>query len=181
MERSKTIRKVVIAGVLAAISSLLGATQLGFIPVPTPAGSATIMHIPAILGGVMEGPLVGAIIGLAFGIFSLISPAVPVKDPLVVVLPRLFIGVTAWLAYIALKRANEVLALIVAAVVGTLTNTGLVLGMAVVRNIVTPAQAWSIAALQGLPEVVVAAIIVVAVMLAWKGIEGRGRKAHSDL
>jgi len=181
MNTSTRVRKIVIAGVLAAISSLLGVTQLGFIPVPTAAGSATIMHIPAILGGIMEGPLVGAIVGLTFGVFSLISPAVPVKDPLVIVLPRLFIGITAWAVYIGLKRLNEIGALIVAAAVGTLTNTILVLGMAVLLKYIALPVAVSIAIMQGLPEVVVAAIIVVAVMLAWKGIEGRWLRRRSDL
>lgn len=181
MNTNKNVRKIVIAGVLAAISALLGVTQLGFIPVPTPAGSATIMHIPAILGGVMEGPLVGAIIGLAFGIFSMISPAVPVKDPLVIVLPRLFIGITAWAVYIALRRFNELAALTCSAIIGTLTNTVLVLGMAILRGYIAPGVAVTIGITNGLPEIVVAVIIVVAVMMAWKGIEGKTRKSHSDL
>jgi len=187
MNTDKRVRKVVIAGVLGAISAVLGAT-VGFMPVPTPAGAVTFMHIPAILGGIMEGPLVGAFVGLIFGIFSLISPAVPVKDPLVVVLPRLFIGITAWATYIALKRWNEIVALTVASVVGSLTNTVLVLGTAVLliqfgllAFPLTPAMALSIGILQGLPEAAVAAIIVVAVMMAWKGIARRGQKEHADL
>lgn len=181
MNTSNRVRKIVIAGVLTAIAGLLGVTQLGFIPVPTPAGSATIMHIPAILGGILEGPVVGAIVGLAFGVFSMISPAVPVKDPLVIVLPRLFIGITAWLVYVPLRRVNEVLALIVSAVVGTLTNTVLVLTMAVVTKYVTSEVALTIGITNGLPEIVVAVIIVVAVMVAWRGVEGRGRRKHADL
>jgi uncharacterized membrane protein len=187
MDNSKRIRKIVVAGVLGAVSAVLGAT-IGFTPVPTPAGAVTFMHIPAIIGGVLEGPVVGAFVGLIFGIFSIISPAVPVKDPLVVVLPRLFIGVTAWAVYIGLKRINEVVALAVAAVVGSLTNTVLVLGTALLLIQIgwlvfplTPAAALSVAVVQGLPEAAVAAIIVVAVVLAYKGIAGRGRRAHSDL
>ncbi len=59
-----------IIGVLGAISIILGMTPLGFIPVgPT---RATIMHIPVIIGGaIMEGPLVGGIVGLIFGLFSM--------------------------------------------------------------------------------------------------------------
>jgi len=183
----KRIRKVVVAGILGAISAVLGAT-VGFTPVPTPAGAVTFMHIPAILGGIMEGPVVGAFVGLIFGIFSIISPAVPVKDPLVVVVPRLFIGITAWAVYIALKRLNEVLALAVAAVVGSLTNTVLVLGTALVMIRfgllvfpLTPAAALTIGIVQGLPEAALAVIVVLAVMLAWKGIAGRGKRAHADL
>ena len=55
------VRKIVITGVLAAIAILLGVTRLGFIPVPNVSGNATIMHVPAIIGGVMEGPIVGLV------------------------------------------------------------------------------------------------------------------------
>ncbi len=167
-----SVRKIVLSGVLGAIAILLGATRLGFIPVPTAAGDATIMHVPAIIGGVLEGPVVGAIIGLIFGIFSFLQASVPLfKDPLVAILPRIFIGVTAYFAYAGLKRTNEYLALIAAGVVGTLTNTLLVLGMAVLRNYLTLPVAASVAVTNGLPEVVVAAIITVAVVVAWKRIE----------
>lgn len=175
-ERTLSVRKIVIAGVLAAISILLGWTRLGFIPVPTAAGNATILHVPAIIGGIMEGWLVGGIIGTIFGLFSFINATVPMfKDPLVAILPRIFIGVTAYFAYAGLKRINEYLALILSAVVGTLTNTALVLGMAVARGYMAAGVALTVGVTHGLPEVVVAAIITVAVVVAWKRVEtGRG-------
>ncbi len=178
MEERKTlsVRKIVIAGVLAAIAILLGVTRLGFIPVPTAAGNATIMHVPAIIGGIMEGWLVGGIIGTIFGLFSFLQATTPLfKDPLVAILPRIFIGITTYFAYVGLKKINEYLALIVAAAVGTLTNTILVLGMAVIRGYMAAGVAWTVGVTHGLPEVVVAAIITVAVVVAWKRIEtGRG-------
>src|ERR671917_1519231 len=84
-------RRIVVAGILGGITVFLGATQLGFIPVPIPLiGSATIMHIPAILGGALEGPVVGLLTGAIFGIFSFLYAAVPIfKDPIVAILPRL--------------------------------------------------------------------------------------------
>lgn len=175
-EKGFSVRKIVISGVLAAIAILLGVTRLGFIPVPTAAGNATIMHVPAIIGGVMEGWLVGGIIGTIFGLFSFLQATTPLfKDPLVAVLPRIFIGITTYFAYVGLKKVNEYLALIVAAAVGTLTNTILVLGMAVVRGYMAAGVAWTVGVTHGLPEVVVAAIITVAVVVAWKRIEtGRG-------
>lgn len=175
-EKGFSVRKIVISGVLAAIAILLGVTRLGFIPVPTAAGNATIMHVPAIIGGVMEGWLVGGIIGTIFGLFSFLQATTPLfKDPLVAVLPRIFIGITTYFAYVGLKKVNEYLALIVAAAVGTLTNTILVLGMAVIRGYMAAGVAWTVGVTHGLPEVVVAAIITVAVVVAWKRIEtGRG-------
>lgn len=177
MEKGFTIRKIVVSGVLGAIAILLGATRLGFIPVPTAAGNATIMHVPAIIGGIMEGWVVGGVIGGIFGIFSFLQATVPLfKDPLVAILPRLFIGVTAYFTYAALKRANEYLALIVAAAVGTLTNTVLVLGMAVIRGYMAAGVALGVGITHGIPEIIVACIIVVAVVAAWKRIEtGTGR------
>src|SRR5512143_3844072 len=117
MTSALSTRRIVITGVLAAVAILLGITRLGFIPVPNVSGNATIMHVPAIIGGVLEGPLVGLLVGGIFGLFS--------------VLPRLFIGVTAALTYVALRKSNEYVALIAAGIVGTLTNTVLVLGMAI--------------------------------------------------
>jgi len=95
-----SVRKIVISGILGAIAILLGVTRLGFIPVPTPAGHATIMHIPVILGGVLEGPAVGLITGAIFGLFSFLQPGAPFfADPLVSIFPRLFIGVISYLVY----------------------------------------------------------------------------------
>ncbi len=173
-----SVRKIVISGVLAAIAILLGVTRLGFIPVPTAAGNATIMHVPAIVGGIMEGWVVGWIIGTIFGIFSFLQATVPLfKDPLVAILPRMFIGITAYLAYVGLKRSNEYVALGVAAAVCTLTNTILVLTMAVVRNYMTPEVALSVAIVNGIPEVIVAVIITIAVVSAWKRVETGGARS----
>lgn len=166
-----SVRKIVIAGVLSAIAMLLGWTRLGFIPVPTAAGNATIMHVPAIVGGVLEGGVVGGIVGALFGLFSFLEATVPMfKDPLVAVLPRILIGITAWLAYAGFKRLNEYLALVIAAVVGTLTNTIGVLAIAVMRGYMAPGVAWTVGLTHGIPEVVVAAILTVAIVVAWKRI-----------
>lgn len=171
MEEGFSVRKIVISGVLAAIAILLGWTRLGFIPVPTLAGNATIMHVPAIIGGVLEGWLVGGIIGTIFGLFSFLQATTPLfKDPLVAIFPRIFIGITTYFAYAGLKRISEYTALIFAAVVGTLTNTVLVLGMAVIRGYL-PMAAIAPIIPQAIAEVIIAAIITVAVVAAWKRIE----------
>lgn len=170
-----SVRKIVISGVLAAIAILLGWTRLGFIPVPTAAGHATIMHVPAIIGGIMEGWIVGGIVGTIFGLFSFINATVPLfKDPLVAILPRIFIGITTHFAYAGLKKINEYLALVIAAAVGTLTNTVLVLGMATLRGYMAPGVALGVGITHGVPEIIVAVIITVAVVVAWKRI-GTGR------
>ena len=111
------IRSIITAGLLAAITLLLALTPVGFIPVPTPAGSATIAHIPAIIAGILEGPLVGLIVSLSFGVASFLSPLVPVKDPLVIVLPRLLIGVVAAWVYQGLRRSSTTTLTVLLAVV----------------------------------------------------------------
>ncbi len=178
MESALSVRRIVITGILAAIAILLGVTRIGFIPVPNVSGNATIMHVPAIIGGVMEGPLVGLLVGGIFGLFSFLQASIPLfKDPLVAVLPRLFIGVTAYYSYAALRHRNEYLALVVAAVIGTLTNTVGVLGIAILRGYLTLEATIPILP-QAVAELIIAAVITVAVVAAWKRIEG-GRKGSS--
>jgi len=109
------------------------------------------MHIPAIIGGVLEGPRVGALTGLVFGLHSLIRAGNPLfADPLVAVLPRIFIGIAAHLVY-RLTKSDAL-----AAALGTVTNTAGVLGMAVLRGYMTGPVALGIAVTQGIPETIVA-------------------------
>lgn len=173
-------RGIVVAGILGAIAIFLGATQLGFIPVPTAAGHATIMHVPAILGGVLEGPIVGGIIGLIFGIFSFFDATVPYfKDPLVAILPRILIGIVAYLVYVGLRRVRvpEWVNLAITGFLGSATNTVLVLLMIFLRFHLSLASVISVAVINGLPEAVVSAIITVVVVLAYRGVVWGRRKS----
>lgn len=242
-------RQIVIAGVMGAIAILLGATGWGFIPFVLGV-SITIMHVPVIIGAVLEGPLVGTVIGLLFGIFSLIwafirpsGPDIYFQHPLVSVLPRLFIGLVAYLVYrvvrgprtgkastalgvvvvlavtsvvlayatpalgddaglkrlvllaalilialavvglyLAWRKLGEVAAIGAAAVAGTLTNTVLVLSMLgwlSTLGVFDSPLPWSvlltIGVTNGVPEIIAAVLITVAVVAAWKQIEV-GRK-----
>ena len=225
----KGIRRIIIAGLLLAITLLLVFTRIGMIPVPTPAGNATIAHIPAIIGGILEGPMVGLLVGLGFGFASFMNATIPMfKDPLVAIVPRVFIGLTASWAYALLKRANrkvltgmlgvllllllffswevsktilwlgivlivvslataiglywwlrreevQIVGLAIAAAVGSLTNTILVLSSAVWRGYIPKEAAWGIGVTHGIPEVIVSAIVTVAVVAALRQI-GRRRE-----
>ena len=180
-------RKIVITGVLSAISIFLGITRLGFIPWITGA-SLTIMQVPVIIGAVIEGPLVGLVIGLVFGVFSLIQAAVAptgptdvwFTNPLLSILPRLFIGPVSWLIYHALKKW-QIPALISAGVGGSLTNTILVLGMIVILGFLPWQALPPIIIGNGLPEAAASAILVVAVVSIWQQIERGSGKEGSDL
>lgn len=240
------IRRLTIIGILGAITAVLGMTPIGFIPIgPT---RATIMHIPVIIGAIIEGPVVGAFVGLIFGLFSIfqaVTAPTPVSfvfiNPLVSVLPRILIGilsyyayrglhtignkgikgflyvlwagiiiylsygiyssigngdlnlgiinvilliVTLFIAYFTMTRLkSKALDIIVATIVGTLTNTLGVLTMIYIfyaerfvsalgqnaefaRNII-----YGIGLTNGIPEVIIAIIIVTSVVSGLK--EGR--------
>lgn len=157
------VRQIVVAGILGAIAIVLGVTQLGFIPVPNLSGSATIMHVPAILGAVLEGPVVGVLAGLIFGIFSMVNDTSGLfTNPLVSVLPRVLIGITSWYAYKALVGRNQDLAAAVAGIVGTLTNTIFVVGMLVIFGLL-PLEVVPTIVPQAIVEVIIAAIVTVVV------------------
>jgi uncharacterized membrane protein len=106
------VRKMVIVGVLGGVSAVLGMTPLGFIPVgPT---RATIMHIPVIIGAILEGPIVGALVGLIFGLFSIfqaLTNPTPVSfvflNPLVSVVPRVLIGIISYYVFEALSNLGN--------------------------------------------------------------------------
>ncbi len=178
---SLDVRQIVIAGILGGIAIFLGATRLGFIPVPNLAGNATIIHVPVILGGALEGPVVGTIVGLIFGVFSFIQAEVPFfRNPLVSILPRLLIGVVAWAAFVGLKNVSIDLASAVSGVLGSLTNTVGVLGMAVLLGYLPLAAVVPIVP-QALVEAVLAAVVTVVVV---RGVllvrSGRTTAAETD-
>ncbi len=151
-------RQIVIAGVLGAISIVLSVTRLGYLPVPNLSGDATILHVPVIIGAVLEGPVVGSLVGLIFGIFSLIQGGPLFANPLISVVPRILIGITSWLAYRSLQKVNVDVAAAVAGIVGTLTNTILVVGGLVSFGLIPAAVVVTILPQAGV-ELVLAAIL----------------------
>lgn len=191
MSDTSRTRKIVITAVMAAVSVVLGATRLGFIPWFSGA-SLTIMHVPVIIGAILEGPVVGMIIGLIFGIFSLIQAAVaptgPVDvffvNPLISVLPRIVIGLSAWAVYRAFSGRMTALASVAASLVGSLTNTVLVLGALGIAGALPWELIAAIILANGLAEAGAAAVICAAVVLAWKAVgdpsSGRDKRAKLD-
>jgi uncharacterized membrane protein len=158
-------RQVVVAGVVGGVALFLGATRLGLIPVPIPLiGNATIMHIPAVVGGVLEGPVVGILAGLIFGIFSFLYAESPVfANPLVAILPRLLIGVVAWAVFVGLRRFSVDLASVAAGLLGSLANTVGVLSLAVLFGLL-PLSIVPVILPQAIAEAVLAAVVTVVVV-----------------
>jgi uncharacterized membrane protein len=179
-------RKLVITGALGAVAILLGLTHWGFIP--WFAGvSLTIMHVPVIIGAILEGPLVGAGIGLIFGLFSLLQAAIAPSspgdvvftNPLISILPRLLIGPLSWLVWNALKKF-PVPGLIASGLAGSLTNTIFVLGMLGLFQIYPWVLLGTIAVSNGLLEAALSAVITLLVVGVILQIHV-GKKKGADL
>lgn len=176
--RGLTTWRLVTAAMLVGITIVLGVVPgVGFIPLPNIAGNATIEHVPTILGSVLEGPIVGTITGLTFGLLSFIRATDPFfKDPMVSIVPRLFIGITPWLVFVPLKRIQLDLASAVAGIVGSLTNTVLVLTAIHFRFNIDAALFVPLIP-QIIGEAIVAAIITVVITRAVTIVRSRVLRA----
>jgi uncharacterized membrane protein len=126
-----------VAGVFGALAIVLSFTPLGLIPVPNPTGSATSLHLPAIIAGVLSGPLVGGLVGLVLaisswfnygGVFVTSAGGNLLLALAAAFVPRILIGVVAYYAYRLLRRWPAAAAA-VAGLCGTLTNTFGVMGL----------------------------------------------------
>lgn len=184
----KNPRNLTFLGVMLAITIILDSTPLGAIPVGSI--SATITHIPTIITGIILGPIAGLIMGTALGIVSLIhalTRPVGILDPLFVnplvsVLPRMFIGVMSYYAYtginLILKKgvASQLISTVFAGVIGSLTNTGLVFLMLYLVYAKEVAEKIGMAfkaililvfTTNAIAEAIVAALITSAISLAY--------------
>ena len=184
-------RRLVITAVLIAVSIVLSIPlnlgplrALGFISFG--AISITILVVPTIIGAILEGWVVGLIVGGGFGLFSMFlatqqpagSPDALFADPIISVLPRLFIGPVAWLVYRSLRSASENVRLIGASVAGTLTNTLLVIGAISLRLGVPFFATLASVSINVILELIVGAVIVVAVVNAVRGTaSGKGKSS----
>lgn len=188
-KRFISIKQLTTIGILSAISIFMGLTGLGFIPLPFM--KATIMHIPVIIGAILEGPIVGASIGLVFGLFSLyqnltaptlLSPIL--INPLISVVPRILIGIVSYYVYIfIIKRFNkESLACSFSAALGTITNTCGVLGFTYIFALEKYANAYNVSTdavggmlltiivTNGIPECIISIIIVNVIIINIKKV-----------
>ncbi|MDO5026421.1 MAG: ECF transporter S component [Tissierellia bacterium] len=105
-------RKLTLIAVLSAIIFVMGISPLGFIPLGVL--NITTMHIPVIVAGILEGPLVGGLVGFIFGLFSMFNAIVrpnPLSfiflNPLVSVGPRILIGVFTAYVYRIFKNKDD--------------------------------------------------------------------------
>lgn len=127
-----TVRQMATVGLLSAITVVLGMTGLGFIPIPPI--SATILHIPTLIGALLEGPRIGALIGFIFGCYSMAQAFMAPNimsfvfyNPLVSILPRMLIGPAAYLVFRYLPIKRTVVRVAAALFIGTIVHTVLVM------------------------------------------------------
>ena len=144
--QSERIRKMVLASMLSAITAVLTFTPIGMIPLPPPLPSATMVHIPVLLAALAEGPVVGLIVGLVFGLCScirawetgMVGLTLFFRNPVISVLPRLIVPLAAvavwmlWQKAVKQHAVNDKIGSAVASVIGTVVNTVLCLGLIVV-------------------------------------------------
>lgn len=179
-----TTGRIATIGLLFGIVLFLDLTKLGYISIGLM--NLTLMHIPVIIGAIIEGPIVGMIIGLLFGISSMINQMMtPTPTYFIFMNPVISIGVRVLLGYVSgvvfkvLKNKNMAVASVASALLGTLTNTVGVLGLTYIFYAERFAKAIGISSsavlkalgtivvTNGIPEAILAAFIVSAVVFAY--------------
>ena len=188
MEKSSAqTRRMVQLAILIALEAVLTFTSLGFIMIPPI--SITLLHIPVIIGAILMGPSAGGILGLAFGLFSMLkastaaaSPAdmafstflsgSPLSSVVMCILPRVLLGVIAGGLYLLLSRKvkGDAVSMGVSAVAATFLHSMMVLGLLSLLFQALPLKDV-IAALIGvncLLEMLAAAVVTAAVCVPLK-------------
>lgn len=128
----KKMTGVALLMALVVVLQLLG----GMIP---PVGGFTIslVLIPIVLGAALYGPQTGALLGAAFGIVvvigcitgtdaggAMVFQANPILCVLVVMAKGTLAGLLSGVVYALLKEKNQMLAMVLAAIVCPVVNTG---------------------------------------------------------
>lgn len=178
--RNKTFRLVLRAVLLAIILVQAMVPWLGFIPLGFI--SLTIIHITVIVAAVVLGPKDGMLIGLFWGIATIVRafamPTTPFDtlvftNPIISVVPRVLVGLVAGVIFHWIYRKNQsvVMGAAVAGVLGSLTNTLLVLGFMGMFYTSATANAYGVdtsllfktligvAGINGVPEAIGAVVI----------------------
>lgn len=189
MKKTKSLTYLALFMAIEAV--LVMVPFLGFIPIGPL--RATTLHIPVIIAAIVLGTKEGCLVGLIFGLFSLlnntINPTVTsfafspfisgnILSALIAIVPRVLIGFVSGEVYRLMKNRFPTAGMFVSSFLGALTNTALVLGgiyllfgqayaKALGRSFASLAPYFiSVISTQSLLEAVVGAIIAVAVSKA---------------
>ncbi len=198
MENKKVnVRDLTILGMLSAIIIILGYTPIGLIPIPILNISASIIHIPVIVGAIILGPKKGTVLSAVMGSVSFLRAlSAPgfydqfFRNPLVSILPRIFIGLAAYYAYVVIEKLvkdnqkeagwiNQLIKVAAAAagsIAGALANTVLTLSALLIAiSFAFPdklqeamAVATTVVSTVGIAEMIGTAVIVPPIVYALK-------------
>ena len=184
---SLTLRELTIVGLLAAITIILGLSGYGIMALGPL--NVTTLHVPTLIGALVEGPKVGGFVGFIFGCYSLwqnitapniLSPLF--INPIISVLPRVLFPILAYLVYLVLWKVPQGPRIIVTAFMGTIFHTIMVMGlifllyadMFALKMNLSPDQVLGsilfLSATHGIPEAVFAAVIVTPVAMALRKV-----------
>lgn len=158
-------RTIVLAAIFGALVVAMQVVGIGSIPVPNISGSMTTLHLPVIIGSIIGGPIVGLFSGLVMGVLYLILPATAAFGPITLIVPRLAMALDAYFVYRVLSKNNKIVASGVSALSGTITNTILAVGIAILLGQV-PAEVVPAILPQAIVEVVASTIIVPIIVTA---------------
>lgn len=184
----KSPRALAFLGLMLAITIIMSLTPLGFIPLGVI--SATITHVPTIITGIVLGPVAGLIMGTGFGVISLINAITrPVSlldplfmNPLISVLPRMFIGVASYYVFLLIsklfkkKTLKNSVGSFVGGIAGSLTNTVLVFLMLYIVYAHKVAESFdasfgaifaSVFLTSGIAEAIISGVITMPIVLAF--------------
>lgn len=182
-KKTNVFQLTIISMLLAILIAQTFIPMLGYIPLGPI--DVTIVHITVILAAVLFGTKTGSIIGLAWGLLSMlrayIQPTpfnIVFLNPLISVLPRLIVGGLSAMIFILInEKLSDRVSYAVTAAIGTLTNTVLVLGSIYLFASETYAEALGISenlllgalgtvvATNGLIEIIASTIILPLVAL----------------
>ncbi len=136
MNRNTKTGKLTFMGVMLALTIVFVAMTV----IPTTSASMVLLiFLPTIVTSIIQGPKSGAVMGALAGFITLLrallAPASPLDylflNPLVAILPRIFVGVVPYYIFILFNSLikTKTVALLIAGVSGALTNTVLVILM----------------------------------------------------
>ena len=139
----KKIYRLSITAILIAIIAIMAFTPVGYLKIGLL--SITFLTVPIIIGAVSNGPVVGGILGLAFGLTSFaqcfgmdafgtaLFQISPFKTALMCIVPRVLIGVVCGFVYKGMSKtkAPKPVQYAISAFSAPLTNTVLFMGLLV--------------------------------------------------
>ena len=205
MSKKYDTKKMILMSLFMAIILIMAFTpNLGYIPLGVT--RATIIHIPVIVGSIVLGPVAGAFLGFVFGVTSLINNTInPTVTSfcfspfytfmginggflslVICFVPRILVGIVPYYIVKLLKKINYNLSLILAGLLGSLTNTLLVMNMififfkeeySLAKEIAVDTLynvILSVIAINGVPEAIVASILTLFFIKAINKIYNRG-------